>query len=303
MSLLFKELVATWLDTVASVELKPSGFKSYEAICRLHLVPAFGELPISEVTSDKVQGYVATKRKAGLSARTVTNHVHVLKRLLNYAVTAGVIESNPVSAVSAPRQEPESTRVRYLTPEQLQRLIQATPPAWRVLIATACLTGLRKGEQLALRFTDLDFDKHTISVSKTLQRDGSTTSPKTPWSVGVIPMPETLVPLLKERRRKAADPDGLVFSRKDGAPLPSSVPNRVLSKALEAAGLPSVTWHEMSRHSWTVAHLQAGTDVATLQRLGRWKTADVLLSTYAHVLPASGGDAAQKVDDLVNSEQ
>lgn len=303
MSMLFRELVATWLDTVASVELKPSGFKSYEAVCRNHLVPAFGESPVDGITSARIQVFVADKMKAGLSARTVTNIVHILKRLMNHAVTSGLIESNPLTSVSAPRQEPESTRVRYLTPEQLQQLIEATPPAWGVLIATAFLTGLRKGEQLALRFTDLDFDKRTISVSHTMQRDGSVTSPKTAWSVGVVPMPESLVPLLQERRGKVPDPDGYVFCRRDGRPLPSHLPNVVLAKALEAAGLPSVSWHEMSRHSWVVAHLQSGTDIPTLQRLGRWKTADVLLSTYAHVLPASGGDASRRVDELVNSKK
>jgi integrase len=303
MSMLFKDLVATWLDTVASVELKASGFKSYEAICRNHWVPELGDLVLDEVTSAKVQSCVAARVKSGLSARTVTNHVHVLRRLMKYAVSNGLIEVNPLTSVSVPRQEPDSTRVRYLTPDQLQRLIdQGTSPAWRVLIATAALTGLRKGEQLALRFTDLDFEHRTISVSKTLQRDGSVTSPKTPWSIGTIPMPESLVPLLEERRRKVADPDGYVFCRKDGSPLPSHVPNAVLAKALEAAGLPSVTWHEMGRHSWVVAHLQANTDIPTLTGLGRWKTSDVLLSVYAHLLPTSGSDAAQRVDELVNSK-
>lgn len=299
MSMLFKELVATWLDTVASVELKPSGFKSYEAICRLHLVPAFGESPIEEITSAIVQVYVADKTKAGLSARTVTNHVHVLKRLMNCASANGWAEANTVASVSTPRQEPDSTRLRFLTPGQLHRLIEATPPAWRVLIAMAALLGLRKGEQLALSFSDVSFDKRTVSISKTIRR-GVMTSPKTPWSVGVVPLPESLIPMLEERRRKAPDQDGLIFCRKDGSPLPDNLPNRVLSKALRAAGLPSVTWHEMSRHSWTVAHLQAGTDVPTLQRLGRWKTADILLSTYAHVTPVAGSVAAQRVDELLD---
>lgn len=302
MSMLFKELVAAWLDTVASVELKPSGYRSYEAICRNHLVPAFGDTPVDEITGSMVQGYVADKTKAGLSARTVTNTVHVLKRLMSYAAATNLVDSNPLISVSVPRQEPESTRVRYLTPDQLQQLIEATPPAWRVLIAMASLLGLRKGEQLSLSFSDISLEKRTVSISKTIRR-GVITSPKTPWSVGVVPLPESLIPMLEERRRKAPDPEGLIFCRKDGSPLPDSLPNRILAKALETAGLPSVRWHEATRHSWCVAHLQAGTDIPTLQRLGRWKTADVLLSTYAHVLPAAGGDAAQRVDDLVNSRQ
>jgi len=302
MSALFNELAATWLSTVATVTLKPSGFKSYESMIRNHLLPAYGDMPVDMITAAGLQAYVAGKVAGGLSERTVANHVQVMRRLMSFAADTDVIESNPIMSVVPPRQEPAAARIRYLTPEQLTQLIEATSPAWRVLVAMACLTGLRKGEQLALRFADIDSDRHTISVNKTI-RDGVVTSPKTPWSIGAIPLPESLVPLLEERRRRVPDPDGLVFSRKDGTPLPSHVPNAVLTKALEAAGLPSVTWHEMSRHSWVVAHLQAGTDIPTLTRLGRWKTADVLLSTYAHVLPSAGGDAVKRLDDLMSLDR
>lgn len=298
----FGELTSTWLDQVAKVTLKESGFKSYEAMCRLHLVPAFGDRPIDEITSCEMQGYVADRVRSGSSERTVSNERHVMKRLMAYAVEHGFIESNPVTSVASPRQEPAASGVGYLTPDQLQRLITATPPAWRILIAMACMTGLRKGEQLALRFSDVDFDKRTISVSKTIKL-GKVTSPKMHWSIGVVPLPESLVPLLKERRRKVPDPDGLIFCRRDGSPLPDSLPNRICAKALETAGLPSVSWHEMGRHSWVVAHLRAGTDIPTLTRLGRWKTADVLLSTYAHVLPTAGGDAVRRLDELVSITQ
>lgn len=298
----FEELTSIWLDQVARVTLKESGFKSYEATCRLHLVPAFGEKPIDEITSSEVQGYVANKVKAGLSERTVANHVHVLKRLMAFATDRGLIDASPVTSVSSPRQEPASTRLRYLGTEQIRQLVGATPSAWRVLMATACLTGLRKGELLALRFSDLDFDKRTISVSKTI-RNGVVTSPKNSWSVGVVPMPETVAELLLERRHKVADPDGYVFCRKDGTPLPSHVPNSILGKALAAAGLPRVTWHEATRHSWVTAHLKAGTTVPELQSLGRWKTPEVLLSVYAHLLPDAHAQAARRVDALMNSKR
>lgn len=298
----FEELAATWFSDVAAVELKPSGFKSYDSICKNHLLPVFGDTPVEEITPASIQAYVADKVRGGLSERTVANHVQVMRRLMHYATETGHVASSPAASIVTPRQEPASTRLRYLTAEQLRSLIEATPPAWRVLIATAAMTGLRKGELLALTFGDIDFDRRTISVSKTI-KGGVVTSPKTPWSIGVVPLPDSLVPLLEERRRKAPDPNGLVFCRRDGSPLPDGLPNRISRKALEAAGLPTVTWHEMSRHSWVVAHLKAGTDIPTLQRLGRWKSADVLLSTYAHVLPAAGGDAAQRLDDLIGQSE
>jgi integrase len=300
-SMLFKDLVATWLSTVAAVTLKPSGYKSYEAICTNHLLPAYGDMPLEMITAVGVQAYVAERVESGLSPRTVANHVQVIRRLMTYAADNGLIESNPIASVATPRQEPAATRLRYLTPDQLRQAINAAPKAWSVLLATACMVGLRKGEQLSLLASDLSFENRTISVSKTI-RSGVITSPKTPWSVGVVPMPESLVPLLQDRVSRLPDPDGLVFSRKDGSPLPDGLPNRILKKALDTAGLPQVSWHEFGRHSWVVAHLQAGTDIPTLQRLGRWKTADVLLSTYAHVQVASGGDAVRRLDELMSQQ-
>lgn len=298
MTLTFQDLVSTWLQTVAAIEMKPSGYRSYESICRLHLVPAFGDLAVDDITPNLIERFAAQKIAAGMSSRTVTNHLHVIRRLLSYAHQRGLAASPPVQGVTSPRQEPDAYRIRYLNPEQLQLLVEATPDSWRVLIAMAFMCGLRKGEQLSTTFRDISFEHRTISVSKTI-KGGVVTSPKTPWSIGVIPLPESLVPLLEERRRNAPDPDGLIFCRRDGSPLPDGLPNSILAKALEKAGLPRVTWHEMSRHSWVVAHLQAGTDIPTLQRLGRWKTADVLLNTYAHVLPSSGGDAVRRLEDVI----
>jgi len=300
--MLFNDLVAMWLSTVAAVTLKPSGYKSYSAICTNHLLPSYGDMPIETITAADVQAYVADKVESGLSPRTVSNTVQVLRRLMAYAADTGLIESNPLTAVAMPRQEPSASRLRYLTPDQLRQAIDAAPKAWAVLLATACMVGLRRGEQLSLLASDLNFENRTISVSKTI-RNGVVSSPKTPWSIGVVPMPESLVPLLQERISKLPDPNGLVFCRSDGSPLPDSLPNRILKKALDTAGLPQVSWHEFGRHSWVVAHLQAGTDIPTLQRLGRWKTADVLLSTYAHVLPASGGDAVRRLDELMAQQQ
>lgn len=298
MPITFEELTKRWLETVASVTLKPSGYKSYEAICRLHVLPALGHLLVADVTVSVVEDYIADKIGAGLSPRTVGNHAQVIRRLLEYAVTTGIVDESAARKVKPPRQEPVATKLRYLTPQQLQRLFEATPTAWRVLIAAAFMCGTRRSEQLALTFRDIDFENRTISVSKGI-RNGVVTSPKTPWSIGSVPLPDSLVPLLEERRKKVADPDGLIFCRADGSPLSDGLPNRILAKALEKAGLPQVTWHEMGRHSWVVAHLQAGTDIPTLQRLGRWKTADVLLSTYAHVLPTAGGEAADRLDELM----
>lgn len=294
----FQQFVLSWLATVAIVDLKASGYREYESICRVHLVPAFGDMPIEGITPVSIQGYTADKVASGLSPRTVANHVQVLRRILAYALTCGLVTENAALRVKLPRQE--RTEMRFLTPEQLRQLIEATPRSWRLLIAMAALTGLRKSTQLALVFPDISLEARTISVTKAI-RAGVVTSTKTDVT-GSIPLPESLIPMIEARRLKAPDPNGLIFCRSDGSPLPDGLPNRILAKSLATAGLPPVRWHDL-RHSWVVAHLKAGTDIPTLQRLGLWKNADTLLSTYAHVLPATGGDAVRRLDAIVSSER
>lgn len=296
MPALFESFVMTWLAVVATVTLKGSAYVQYESICRRHLIPAFGDAPIEAITTEKVQEYLADKVKCGLSPRTVRNHFEVLRRVMAYAIACGLVAQDPTRDAVLPRFE--RLEMTFLTPDGLRRLIESTPKSWRLLTAMAALTGLRKGEQLALKFTDIDFSRRTITVSRSM-RDGQTSSCKTATSVGVIPLPESLIPMLRERREKVADPEGLIFCRANGSPLPDGLPNAVLASALSVAGLPPMRWHDL-RHSWVVSHLQAGTSISQLVRLGRWKSADVLLSTYAHVLPAEAGDAVRKMEQLVD---
>lgn len=294
----FADFALSWLATWASVRLKASGYTEYESIVRLHLIPAFGELPLPEVTTERIQTFVADKMAAGLAARSAINATIVLKRILGTAVDYGMLPENPVEKVARPRVE--RTEMRFLNPPQLRELIQATQPSWRLLIALPALCGLRKGELLALTWDDIDLDAMTISITKSM-RGGILSTPKTISSFAAVPLASSLAPLVGQRRRQAAG-NRLVFCKADGSPLSDATPNRVLDRALAAAYLPGMRFHDL-RHSWAVAHLRAGTDIKTLAALGRWSSTTSLLETYAHVIPTVGGDAVRRLDALVNGEE
>jgi integrase len=294
----FGDFAISWLATWAIVKLKASAYREYESIVRLHLMPEFGQINLDEVTTYRIQVYVADKMAAGLAPRSIKNHVIVLKRVLGTAVDYGLLLENPVDRVALPRVE--RSEMRFLAPAQLRDLIEATSPSWRLLIALPALCGLRKGELLALTWDDIDTDAMALSISKSI-RDGIISTPKTASSVSTVPLPQSLLPWIEQRRRQAGG-HRLVFSKADGSPLSDATPNRVLARALVDAYLPSIRFHDL-RHSWAVAHLRAGTDVKTLAQLGRWSSSTTLLETYAHVLPASGGDAVRRLDRLVNDPE
>lgn len=292
-SVFFGPFAISWLATWAAVKLKASAYREYESVTRRHLIPAFGELRLYQLRSDRIQDYVASRLTDGLAPRTVDNHVIVLKRMLGVAVDYGLIPENPVDLVARPRSE--RAEMKFLQPNELQRLLAATPESWRLLIALPALVGLRKGECLALLGSDFDLDACTVSITKSM-RGGTVASPKTRWSVGVCPFPQSLSPLVARRRTSGS---ALIFSKSDGSPLSDATPNRVLGRALEAAGLPQIRYHDL-RHSWAVGHLRAGTDVKTLAALGRWSSPMTLLETYAHVIPTIGGEAVKRFDEFVH---
>lgn len=289
----FAEFSRTWLATWAIVRLKASGYREYETIVRLHLVPEFGELRLSETTPEAIQSWVASLISGGVAPATARNRLLVLKRVLETAFEYGLISENPVDSVAFPRVERQE--MKYLTPAEVRRLLDATPESWRLLLALPALCGLRKGECLALEWSDIDTDAMTISVSKTM-KSGRVTSPKTSSSRSIVPVPVTTLSSLTAQRRRRAGDHRLVFCKSDGRPLSDATPNRVLSRALEKAGLPHIRFHDL-RHSWAVAHIQAGTDLKTLAHLGRWSSPESLLQTYSHVI-GIGGDAVKRFDEF-----
>lgn len=293
----FSEFTVSWLSTWAVVKLKASAYREYESLIRIHLVPSIGELPLDEVTAERIQAYVAAKVAAGYSSRSVNNHVIVLRRVLQTAVEWGLLLENPVDMVARPRIE--RSEMSYLTPDELSRLIDATPASWRLLLALPAFGGLRKGECLALEWTDFGFDPLRVSITKSV-RNKVVSTPKTRNSIATVVLPESLSSYIAQRRRQASG-NKLVFCRHDGSPLPDSFPNKLLQRSLNAAGLSSIRFHDL-RHSWAVAHIRAGTDIKTLAALGRWSSTTTLLETYAHVMPSMGGDAVARFDDLFTTD-
>lgn len=287
----FSAFVSTWLITWAAVSLKASASREYASVLSRHLIPSFGDLPLDAIAPDHIQEYLAHKIESGLSPRTVDNHLIVLKRVLSTAVDYGLLAANPVDKVARPRTE--RSDLRFLEPSQLYELIEATEPSWRLLIALPALVGLRKGECLATEWSDFRLDEMTLSVTKSM-RNGVLSSPKTMSSSSVVPLPECLLPLIKKRREVAGN-HKLVFCRRDGRHLSDATPNRVLERALVAAHLPNIRFHDL-RASWTVAHLRAGTDLKTLAHLGRWSDPSTLVSTYSRVV-GIGGDAVRNFEE------
>lgn len=294
-SLTFGEFASNFVRHYAVVQFKVTTVEQYRSLLRIHVLPVFGDRPIEEINALDLQRYVADGLLSGLSARTMRNHVIALRRMFTVAATWGLIAEDPAAKLESPR--PSKRAVPFLKPDELKRLVDATPVDFRLITALPAYCGLRRGEVLSLRFDHVSLSACTLLVEHS-KRGYSIHEPKSRASTATVPFPPSLVPMLEHRHDLVADKAGLVLCKKDGSLLADSFANRVLKTALIRADLPIVTYHGL-RGSWVYAHMEAGTPLPVIQQLGRWANVETLIRSYGRWLPTAGGDAAEALDALL----
>jgi integrase len=169
------------LETV--MERKRTTIADYRGYLRRHLAPFFGNRPMDRIEPGQVERYLHAKRGEDLSPKTVQNHLNFLHGIFAFAVRRGWATANPVALVERPRAHRSAhRRIRFLQPEELEAVIRAVPAdalgaVERPLYLAAAMTGLRQGELLALRWSDVDWSASRVRVAESFTR-GAFDSPK-----------------------------------------------------------------------------------------------------------------------------
>jgi integrase len=163
------DYLAWWLENVANSAVRESTWTSYEELVRLHLAPAFAKLPLSKLTPQHVRGFLSEKMASGLSSRRV-QYIHaVLRAALNTALKDQLLIRNSAAMVKPPRVV--AKEVQPLTPEEARRFLGSIKGnRLEALFTVAVSLGLRQGEALGLRWSDVDFEASTLRVRYALQR-------------------------------------------------------------------------------------------------------------------------------------
>jgi integrase len=274
--------------------LKPSTVRDYTSAVNAHLIPAFGRRRLEEVTAQAIEQWRGFEMAEGrLPRRTADKLVAILHGIFERARKAYGFPSNPVDDVE--RFPPEySGRFDFYSPEEVWALVRkASDEQDAAIFLTAAFTGLRRGEVLALRIRDCDFQRQVIRVEHSLdgQELGTPKSGKT-RSVPMHPDVARALAQLLERDRFIGQ-DDFVFVGSDGAPLDGSAVRRRYVAAVKRAKLRPLRFHDL-RHTFGTIAANA---VLSGRELQEWMGHADLKTTARYLHYRARGDEAGRLAD------
>ncbi|MCY7477649.1 tyrosine-type recombinase/integrase [Paenibacillus larvae] len=312
-----------WIPKYASKteNLSPLTFRNYVSHFDTHISPSLGHKHLGDIKTLHVVTFIDDLGKPGarkdgkegrLSNGTIQYIYRVLKNILERAKEWGLIKVNPIIGVKKPKVgRPE---IHFYDEVEAQEVISALdkePRTWRLFILGSMIGGFRRGELLALEWTDVDFDNMTLSINKSISLtvDGHAVEkePKSKSSIRIVDMPEWYMDELKIHKHEwkkeklfvgdkwRGGDKQYVFHAGFGKPFHHTYPTEWWNGFTKRHNLKRVRFHDL-RHSSATLLIEAGASMKAIQeRLGHSKhqtTADI----YAHITKKVSRETAEKFD-------
>ena len=261
-----------YLASREAIGLKRGTLQDYESYLRVHIVPFFADRSLEEVDIELVEAFVAAKRREGKAVKSILNYIGLLHAIFAHATRRGWCERNPVALADKPRAV-RNADIRFLSLEELEAILAATPSTPlgrtdRLLYLTAAMTGLRRGEAVALRWQDVDWSRASFA-SGDRSRVASSEHRRAAARAERCPLPRDCGSSWKSitvRRRTRGD-DDLVFAHPESGNVldPSKLRKRFQACARQA-GVRPVRLHDL-RHTFGTQMASAGSSSARDPRM------------------------------------
>ena len=301
-----------WFENVAKIKVRPSSHQTYRGYIDHHIAPNIGNIPLEKLTTMDLQklyrkllnkGGVdrveAKQQPEGLSAKTVRNINQVISSAMDFAVAQKIIPENPCKAVALPKVE--HREMQTIPAEQLQAFLQeAKATGVYEMHYIELATGLRRGELLGLKWTDIDWQNGIIKVRRQVARvDGQNVEAplKAKNSYRAVTISQQAIEVLKQQKEKTNDE--YIFPSPNGGSISPDSVNNMLKRVLARAGIPKVRFHDL-RHTFATIALQNGVDIKTVSGMLGHFSAGFTLDTYAHVTTAAQKEAADTMGNVLS---
>ncbi len=286
-----------WLENVHKPTIRLSTYSRYCKMLNTHIFPALGHIQVQKLSAQHLQALYASKLKQGLSPKTIKIMHAVLHKAMENAVHVNLVARNvcDIAATSLPRLTRHE--IQPLSKEQAKKLLEAAKGhRLETILLLAVTTGMRRGELIGLRWSDIDFHENSLYVRRTVDRitgNGYVVSePKTASGRRKILLPPFVTQALKVHRthQEAArlkagstwQENDLVFCNIHGGFVHPAHLYTEFQHLLEEAGLPRMRFHDL-RHSAatcvTVSSLRGRSRHGCSRQRRRWNRPSSALLT------------------------
>jgi integrase len=237
----FRTHAAQWERDILPM-YKFSTRQGHSLILKFHLLPRFGDLPLCDITTDRIQAYITHLRDRNYAPHSIDHYHEVLSAVLRSAVRWHRLESDPAEGVVLPKITP--VRPKWaLAPKEAGALIGKLSPKPRAMVALAIVTGMRRGELLGLRWKNIDEDNALVRVGEACY-NGHFDTPKTAAGRRCLPIAAPVLALIQDWKRRSSRTcaEDLVFGTRKGQPEnPNNTLRRHLYPACDALNLEITT--------------------------------------------------------------
>lgn len=317
-----------WLFEKVKNTVKPSTFERYEGIYRLYikLSPLY-PIKLKDLKGLDIQRYYNDLMDSGKSTNVIKNLDKLLKSFFNYCIDEGYIVRNYCmgKSITIPEKnlvnENKKDDITVFTVDEQNQFINAVENhRLKALFLLDLGTGLREGEILGLKWNDINYDDHTISIKRAIKGvtliEGNKRhyhlieqTPKTKNSIRTIPFPENIIPILKkhesqqkEERIKAGPiytKNDYIFCTELGLPIDPRNLRRSYERVLKNNNIPYKKFHSL-RHTFATRLFENGVPLKTVQMLLGHSNINITANIYTHVMPPEKFKAIDKINSIFN---
>lgn len=310
------EYAVQYLDIMQHI-LSPTTYQFYSRNINEYILPFFGKTALEDITAMQVQQYIqhllkkqaktrgVNQSEGNLSPSTVRRYLTVLKSILKQAVKQELISDNPARSDRLTLPKQPKPKIEIFTKQEAAQILAALELEtlqFQVLIQLAIYTGARRGELVALRFSDFDFDNLKVTIERTaikLKGEEPTTKMPKDYETRTIAISPTCINLVQQLRKEKNN-NGWLFTKWNGGEMMNpQTPTRQFSNFLKKHGIKHRKFHAL-RHTSATLLLYSGINIKQVQaRLGH---SDIeTTNKYLHCIEEADEQAARALTQLLES--
>ena len=303
------EWMDEWLDNYLP-NIEETTRKGYRDKINRYIKPTIGDIYIKALRPEHVQRMVNDMLDDGLAPKSIRDAYNNINAAMKKAVKLRLIPYNPCEAVELPKLKKYRAKVYPI--EMIHTLLDTAMDTDMYLpVFLLVMVGLRRGELLALKWDDIDFENNVLKVRRNMVNGENgfiIKAPKSEAGIRDIHLGEDVMSVLREARMQYTYDAfsygvgfqnlGFVIRQQDGSPYKPDSMTQKWQRFIKAYNLPKIRLHDL-RHSNATALISAGVNPRVVQqRLGH-SDVNITLNTYTHVLPEMDIEAASKLDSVI----